>query len=77
MGCQMVQFVKGYMTKEKIELAHANGIRCNVFWSDDPAEAAEFLDMGVDTILTNDYQRMAYALGDRVKIGCAIPSENK
>jgi len=75
MGCQMVQFVKGYMTKEKIELAHAHGIRCNVFWSDDPAEAAEFLDMGVDTILTNDYQRMAHALGDRVKVGCAIPSE--
>ncbi len=75
MGCEMVQFVKGYMTREKIELAHAHGIRCNVFWSDDPAEAAEFLDMGVDTILTNDYQRMACALGDRVKVGCAIPSE--
>jgi len=75
MGCEMVQFVKGYISKEKVDLAHEHGIRCNVFWSDDPAEAAEFLDMGVDTILTNDYQRMAYALGDRVKVGCAIPSE--
>ena len=55
MGCEMVQFVKGHFTKEKIELAHAHGIRCNVFWSDDPAEAKEFLDMGIDTILTNDY----------------------
>ena len=55
--------------KEKIELAHAHGIRCNVFWSDDPTQAAEWLDWGMDVILTNDYQRMADALGDRVKTG--------
>ena len=73
MGCEMVQFVKGHFTKEKIELAHAHGIRCNVFWSDDPVEARDFLDMGIDTILTNDYQRMSYALGDRIGHGVSIP----
>ena len=61
MGCQMVQFVKGYMTKEKIELAHANGIRCNIFWSDDPEETRRYLEMGIDTILTNDYHLVAKA----------------
>ncbi|MBR6708377.1 MAG: hypothetical protein IKL84_01705 [Clostridia bacterium] len=77
MGCEKVQFVKGHVTREKVELAHAHGIRCNIFWSDDPAEATEFLDMGIDTILTNDYQRMAAALGDRVKAGCAMPEPAK
>ena len=77
MGCEMVQFVKGHFTKEKIDLAHAHGIRCNVFWSDDPVEAKEFLDMGIDTILTNDYQRMANALGNRIDHGVGIPCRKK
>ena len=42
-----------------IDKAHAHGIKCNVFWSDDVAECRQFLDMGIDTILTNDYQLIA------------------
>ena len=38
--------------------AHARGIICNVFYADDPEEARRYLDWGVDTILTNDYQRI-------------------
>ena len=57
--CEKLQFVKPYINREMIEKAHANGIRCNVFWSDDPAEAVEFLDLGVDTILTNHYLEIA------------------
>ena len=53
--CCKVQLFKPYFDREMIEKAHANGIRCNVFWSDDPAESSQFFDMGVDTILTNDY----------------------
>jgi len=53
--CCKVQLFKPYFNQEMIDRAHANGIRCNVFWSDDPAEAAKFFDMGIDTILTNDY----------------------
>ena len=45
-----------------IEKAHANGIKCNYFYCDDPEQAKRMLEMGVDTILTNDYQRMANAL---------------
>lgn len=41
--------------EEMIGKAHEHGIKCNVFWSDDPKETREFLDMGIDTILTNDY----------------------
>ena len=69
MGCEKVQFVRKHFSKETIDLAHAHGIRCNIFWSDDPDEAAQWLDWGMDVILTNDYQRMADALGDRVKTG--------
>lgn len=54
-GCQKVQLFKPFFTKEDIDKAHAHGIICNVFYSDDPDEAQEFLDMGVDTVLSNNY----------------------
>ena len=54
-GCQKVQLFKPYFNQEMIDKAHANGIRCNVFFADDPEEAQKYLDMGIDTILTNDY----------------------
>ncbi|MBO5454874.1 MAG: hypothetical protein J6A69_13060 [Clostridia bacterium] len=54
-GCEKVQLYKPYFNKEMIDKAHRHGIICNVFWSDDEKETKEFLDMGIDTILTNDY----------------------
>ena len=62
LGAEKVQFFKPYYNKEKVELAHKNGIICNVFWSDDPVEAQNFLDMGIDCILTNDYLRVSQSL---------------
>ena len=62
-GCSMAQLFKPHFGQTTIDRAHAAGIRCNVFWSDDPDEARRFLDMGVDTILTNDYQPIAAATG--------------
>lgn len=59
MGCKKVQFFKPNFNQEMIDKAHANGITCNVFWSDDPEETKKFLDMGIDTILTNDYNSIA------------------
>ena len=35
--------------------AHEHGIRCNVFWADDAGEARRYFEMGIDTVLTNDY----------------------
>ncbi len=55
LGCEKVQLFKPYYNQEMIDKAHANCVRCNVFWSDDPEETKMFLKMGVDTILTNDY----------------------
>ena len=65
LGAQKVQLYKNYTThepyynREMVEKAHAHGIICNVFWSDDPEETEALLDMGVDTILTNDYNRIS------------------
>ena len=61
-GCKKVQlFMDGY-SQEMIDKAHENGIRCNYFYCDDAVQAQKMLDMGVDTVLTNDYQRIANAL---------------
>jgi hypothetical protein len=37
-----------------------------VFWSDDPEEAKKFIDMGIDTILTNDYNIVSHAVSEYV-----------
>ena len=58
-GCQKVQLFKPCFDQAMIDKAHEHGIRCNVFWSDDPEEAVKFLDMGIDTILTNNYRVIA------------------
>ncbi|HPB16345.1 MAG: glycerophosphodiester phosphodiesterase family protein [Clostridia bacterium] len=52
--CEKLQFFKPYFNDEMIKKAKQNNIRCNIFWSDDPKEASEFLDRGIDTILTNN-----------------------
>jgi len=54
-GCEKVQLFKPYFNQEMIDKAHKHGIKCNVFWSDDEDETKKFLEMGIDTILTNDY----------------------
>lgn len=69
MGIKKVQLFKPYFNKEMIDKAHENGIICNVFWSDDPKETKDFLEMGIDTILTNDYNRIAQAVEDFKKKG--------
>ncbi|MBQ5820992.1 MAG: hypothetical protein IIW31_07125 [Clostridia bacterium] len=62
-GCEKVQLFKPYFNQEMIDKAHAHGIRCNVFWSNDVEEAKKFLDMGIDTILTDDYFTLSRELG--------------
>lgn len=54
-GCKKVQLFKPYFNQEMVDKARAHGIICNVFWSDDPEETRHYLDMGIDTILSNDY----------------------
>ena len=54
-GCTKVQLFKPDFDQAMIDRAKAAGIRVNIFWSDDPEEARRFLEMGADTILSNEY----------------------
>ena len=66
LGAEKIQLFKPYFNTDTVKFAHENGVLCNVFWSDDPKEANEFLDMGIDTILTNDYQKVYNAVKGRL-----------
>lgn len=55
LGAYKVQLFKPYFDQAAIDKAHAHGILCNVFWADDPKEARKYFEMGIDTVLTNDY----------------------
>ena len=57
-GCKKVQLFKPNFNEETIRRAKEAGLICNVFWSDEPEEAKKFLDMGIDTILTNDFNNI-------------------
>jgi len=61
-GCCKIQLVKGKFDQAMIDRAKEKGIILNVFWSDDAEETRRFLDMGIDVILTNDYQQIAEAV---------------
>ena len=55
LGADKIQWYKPYYTPELMKEAHEHGIINNIFWSDDPDEAISFLEMGVDTLLANNY----------------------
>ena len=65
LGAYKVQLFKPYFNQESIDKAHANGILCNVFWADDPQEAYNYFEMGIDTVLTNDYLSVYNAVKDK------------
>lgn len=44
--------------EKSIKKAHDNNIKVNLFYCDDKEEAKKYIEMGVDTILTNDFQRV-------------------
>jgi glycerophosphoryl diester phosphodiesterase len=55
LGAYKIQLYKPYFNQETVNKAHENGIKCNVFWADDPEEAKKYFEMGIDCVLTNDY----------------------
>jgi glycerophosphoryl diester phosphodiesterase/predicted amidohydrolase len=59
LGAEKVQLFKPYFNEETVKKAHENGIICNVFWADNIEEAKRYLEMGIDTILTNDYNNIS------------------
>ncbi len=63
-GCSRVQFGRNLKTKD-IERAKRAGMVCNLFYSDDPRDASEFIEMGIDVVLTN-YAHLLIAAGTAV-----------
>lgn len=59
LGAKKIQLFKPYFNQETVDKAHENGIICNVFWADETEEAKKYLEMGIDTILTNDYNNVS------------------
>ena len=57
--CRKVQFFTTYWTKELIDRAHDLGMKCNYFFCDEPEQARKMFELGIDTVLTNDYWRIA------------------
>lgn len=57
--CKKIQWYMDQFDQEKIDRAHALGIINNVFYADTPEKCEKYLKMGMDTILTNDYNRIS------------------
>ena len=53
-----LQFYKPYYNQEMVDKAHAHGIICNVCWSNTRHETEEFIKMGMDVILTDEFKRV-------------------
>lgn len=64
LGAYKVQLFKPYFNQESVDKAHAHGILCNVFYADDADEARKYFEMGIDTVLTNDYLSIYNAVKD-------------
>lgn len=61
-NCQKVQFYGPHYNQAMIDRAHAHGMRCTLYYCDDPAEIPAILESGIDTILTNDYLAISQAV---------------
>ncbi|MFM1851373.1 MAG: hypothetical protein RIS54_1057 [Verrucomicrobiota bacterium] len=55
--CRRIQFFRT-VSDDAIRSAHDTGLICNLFWSDDPAEARAYAERGIDVILTNCADRL-------------------
>lgn len=51
-ACRYVQFGRGVHENE-IRCAHEKSLICNLFWSDEPEDARNYVRQGIDIILTN------------------------
>ncbi|MBO7175834.1 MAG: hypothetical protein J6W14_00530, partial [Clostridia bacterium] len=58
-GCTKIQWYRDQFDQAMIDRARALGIVCNVFYADTPEKCDRYLAMGMDTILTNDYNRIS------------------
>ena len=54
-GCKKLQLFNDKFDQAMIDRAHEHGIICNVCQANKQEKAQRYLDMGIDTILTNEY----------------------
>ncbi|MBO4407319.1 MAG: hypothetical protein J5849_06420 [Clostridia bacterium] len=62
LGCEKIQLFEDKFTPDMIVRAHAHGILVTAFYADTPERARTYLELGVDTVLTNDYWRVSRAV---------------
>lgn len=62
LGCQRIQTIADYLSPEQIWAAKQAGIRCSLYSVDDPNQAKQWLDKGIDCILTDNYQTLRSGL---------------
>ena len=62
LNCRYVQPVRDYFTAETAANIAQLGLRDNIFYSDDPAEAEKLIAMGAKGIMTNKIELLAPAL---------------
>jgi len=55
--CRRVQFSRN-VEKKHIEIAHSEGIICNLFFSDSLEDAKKYVEIGIDVILSNFSNRL-------------------
>jgi glycerophosphoryl diester phosphodiesterase len=57
--CKKIQWYMDQFDQTLVDRAHELGIINNVFYADTPEKCEKYLKMGMDTILTNDYNRIS------------------
>lgn len=60
MGLQKIQISDP--NEDVIDYAHAKGLICNIYYADEPALALHYLEMGADTILSNNVLRVSQVI---------------
>ena len=65
LNAEKVQFFAPFFNETTVKLAKEHGIICNVYYADEPKEAENYLKMGIDAIITNDYLAVKNYLSDK------------
>ncbi len=63
--CKKIQLQKPFYDKGLIAEAHKKGLRCNAVFPDDQNEALHLVDMGIDTIITENFEIIYNAFKER------------
>ena len=59
LGARKIQLSASCLDQEIVKSAHENGVRCSLIYTDSPDRAKAYLEMGVDTLLTEDCLTLA------------------